>query len=178
MLIDSIFIIILITAIIKGYSKGFIMAVFSSLSILVGLVAATKLSAVVANYLHENAHVGLYWLPIISFTLVMFATVLLVRVVAKMVQKTFEMAMLGWANRIGGMLLLFCLYLAVFSVALFFAEKINIIGEGSIQSSKFYAFVQPWGPLTIDGIGYVIPIFKGLFAQLSSFFGAVAAKTA
>lgn len=176
MLIDVFFIAILVTAIFKGYSKGFIMAVFSTLSILIGLIAATKLSAVLANYLHKNAHIDMYWLPIISFTLVMIAVVLVVRLMAKFVQKTFEVAMLGWANRIAGIILFFLLYTTVLSVVIFFAEKIGFISAENVASSKTYSFIQPWGPFAIDAVGYIVPIFKNLFQQLSNFFDAVAAK--
>lgn len=176
MLIDILFIAIVITAIFKGYSKGLIMAVFSAVSIFVGLIAATKLSAVVANYLHANAHINWYWLPVISFALVMFAVVLLIILGGKFVQKTFEVALLGWANRLGGIVLFFCIYITVLSVILFFAEKINFISEDTVKNSKTYFFIQPWGPLAINAIGYIIPIFKGLFEQLSHFFEKVAAK--
>lgn len=176
MFIDVLFIAILITAIFKGYSKGLIMAVFSAVAIFVGLIAATKLSAVVANYLHANAHINWYWLPVISFALVMFVVVFLIKLGAKFVQKTVEVALLGWANRIGGIVLFFCIYITVLSVILFFAEKINFISGDTVKNSKTYFFIQPWGPLAIDGIGYVVPIFKGLFQQLSQFFEKVTVK--
>ena len=42
MVIDGIFILLMIFAIIKGYRNGFIIAVFSFLGIIIGLVAAKK----------------------------------------------------------------------------------------------------------------------------------------
>ena len=58
MMLDGIFLILLIIAIIKGYSRGLIVALFSFLAIIIGLVAAIKLSAVVAAYLENNAHLN------------------------------------------------------------------------------------------------------------------------
>lgn len=178
MFIDSLFIILLISAFIKGYTRGLIVAVFSSLAILIGIVAAIKLSAVVANYLHQNAHLSMQWLPIISFSLVMFAVILGVRLLAKMIQKTVEFALMGWVNKTGGILLYVCIYITLFSVFIFYIEKMGLLSQSTITDSRFYPFIQPWGPKAVNGLGYVVPLFKGLFTQLESFFTAVNNKVA
>jgi membrane protein required for colicin V production len=155
MFIDSVFIILVIMATIKGYSRGLIVAIFSFVAIIIGLAAAIKLSAVVAGWLHESTHVSMAWLPVVSFALVMFAVVLLVRFGANMVQKSVEFALMGWINKIGGILLYAAIYITVFSVFVFFAEKINMIKSETISASKFYSFIQPWGPKAINGFGIV-----------------------
>jgi membrane protein required for colicin V production len=178
MFIDSLFVILIISAFIKGYTRGLIVAIFSSLAILIGIVAAIKLSAVVANYLYQNAHLSMQWLPIISFTLVMFAVILGVRLLAKMLQKTVEFALMGWVNKAGGILLYICIYITLFSVFIFYLEKMSLLSQPAIADSKFYPFVQPWGPKAVNGFGYVVPLFKGLFTQLEYFFTAVNNKAA
>lgn len=176
MFIDSLFIILLISAVIKGYSRGLIVAIFSSVAILIGIVAAVKLSAVVANYLHENAHLDWNWLPIISFMLVMFGVVLLVRMLAKFVQKTVEFAMMGWVNKAGGILLYACIYITMLSISLFYIHKMGLLSENSVEASKFYPFIEPWAPKAINAFGYIIPVFKDLLTQLNHFFSAVSNK--
>jgi membrane protein required for colicin V production len=176
MFIDTIFIILLILAIFKGYSKGLIVAVFSFLAIIIGLAAALKLSAVVAGWLQTSTNITAKWLPIIAFALVMFAVVFLVRLGAKWVQRTIEFALMGWLNKIGGIVLYIAIYTTVFSVVLFLASKIQLIKADTIAASKFYPFIQPWGPKAIDGFGVIIPIFKDLFAQLETFFDGIGKK--
>ena len=53
MIIDIAFAIVMILAIFKGFSKGFIVGIFSLLAFIIGLAAALKLSVVVANYLRK-----------------------------------------------------------------------------------------------------------------------------
>jgi membrane protein required for colicin V production len=48
MFIDAVFFILMALACYKGYSKGFIIAIFSVLGFIVGLAAALKLSTTVA----------------------------------------------------------------------------------------------------------------------------------
>jgi membrane protein required for colicin V production len=173
MLIDIVFAIIVVLACIKGFQKGLIIALFSVLAFVIGLAAALKLSAVLANYLDGSLNVSAKWLPVISFALVFFGVVLLVRMGARLVEKTFQMALLGWVNRIGGIVLYAALYIIILSIFLFYAEKIKLIDPEVIKASATYSFVQPWGPAVIDNFGKVIPIFKDTFADLEKFFGNV-----
>jgi membrane protein required for colicin V production len=178
MIIDILFLVIMVMAVIKGFSRGLIVALFSVLAFIVGIAAAIKLSAVVANYLKENISVSNQWLPIISFAVVFILVVILVRLGAKLVEKTFQIAMLGWVNRIGGILLFVVLYTVLFSVVLFYAQKINIIKTETIAASATYNYIAPWGPKTIDGFGKLIPVFKDMFSDLESFFDGLAKKAA
>ena len=105
MILDIIVAVILILAIIKGYRQGLIVALFSFIAFIIGIAAAMKLSVVVAGYIGKAVNVSDKWLPIISFAVVFLIVVLLVRLGAKFIQKTVELAMLGWVNRVGGILL-------------------------------------------------------------------------
>lgn len=175
-MLDIIFAILIIIACVKGYQKGLIIAVFSVVAFIVGLAAALKLSVLVAGWLGSHSAINTKWLPVISFALVFFAVVFLVRLGAKAVEKTFQMAMLGWVNRIGGMFFYSILYIMIFSIFLFYAEKVHLIDTAAVQSSQTYPFVQPWGPVVIDGFGKVIPVFKDMFTELETFFGTVGNK--
>ncbi|GAC1455612.1 MAG: CvpA family protein [Chitinophagaceae bacterium] len=176
MLIDIIFVVLLIAAIFKGYAKGLIIAVFSVLAVVVGLAAAVKLSVVAASRLKDAVHMAAKWLPLIAFTLVFLMVVLLVRLGARALEKTAEFAFLGWANKLCGILLYIALYTVVFSVLLFYAEKVNIITPGTIASSKTYGFIKPWGPKAVNVIGTMVPFFKDMFHQLEDFFAGISDK--
>jgi membrane protein required for colicin V production len=176
MFIDVIFAIILVAALIKGFQRGLIVAVFSLLAFVIGLAAALKLSAVVAGWLGSSTSISAKWLPVISFALVFLGVVLLVRWGAKLIEKTFQVAMMGWVNRIGGMLFFTALYIVIFSIFLFYADKIKLVSPETIQASVTYPFIQPWGPTAIDNFGKLIPIFKDSFTELEIFFGRLAAK--
>lgn len=176
MLIDIIFVGLLVMAIFKGYSRGLIVAIFSVVALIIGLAAAMKLSALVAGYLGKAVKISDQWLPIISFAVVFFLVVLLVRWGARLVEKSFQAVMLGWANRIGGIVLYVSLYITILSVAVFYAEKAGFLTTEAIQASRTYAFIQPWGPKAINGISTVLPFLKNSFQELQEFFGGVSEK--
>ena len=176
MLIDFAFAALLILAIIKGYQKGLILAIFSIIAFIVGLAAALKLSTVVAAYLKDSISVSAKWLPFIAFALVFIIVVLLVRLGAKLVEKTFQAVLLGWVNRIGGILLYATLYMIILSIFIFYAEKLQLIQPATIESSATYKFIQPWGPKVMDNIGRLIPWFKDMFTELGDFFNSLSNK--
>jgi membrane protein required for colicin V production len=173
MIIDIIVVIILILAAIKGFRQGLIVALFSVIAFIVGLAAAIKLSVVVAGYIGKAVNVSDKWLPIISFAVVFLIVVILVRLGAKFIQKSVELAMLGWINRLGGILLYAALYMLIFSILLFYAEQLSLIKPGTIKESVTYEYIQPWGPKLMDGLGKIIPVFKGMFEDLEDFFDGV-----
>ena len=170
MIIDFIFIILMILAIIKGFRNGFVVAVFSFLGIIIGLAAAMKLSTVVAGWLKDSTHISATWLPFLSFVLVMIAVVLLVRLGALFIQSAMELVLLGWLNKLSGIVLYTVLYITLFSVVLFYAEKIHWIKPDTFIASHTYTFIQPLGPKAINIFGTLIPFFKGMFEELSLFF--------
>jgi membrane protein required for colicin V production len=176
MLIDVVYFILIITAIYKGFTKGVIMAVFSVAGLIIGMAAALKLSAITAVYLQQSTNVGAKWLPVLAFAIVFIGAVLLVRLGAALLQKTIEMAMLGWANKLAGIMLYIILYTIIFSVILFYIQKINVVNETTIQASATYSFIEPWGPKAMHYVGVVIPWFKDMFATLSAYFNEVAHK--
>jgi membrane protein required for colicin V production len=175
-MIDIIFAVILIIAVIKGLRKGLVVALFSIVAFIIGLAAAIKLSAVVAVYLQKNVAVSNHWLPVISFMIVFIVVVVLVNLGGKLVEKTFEMAFLGWANRIGGVIFYVLLYTIIFSVLLFYAEKINMVKQETISHSITYPYIKPWGPAVMNAFGKIIPLFKDSFQQLESFFEVLSDK--
>jgi membrane protein required for colicin V production len=177
MIIDVLFILLMVVAVYKGFNRGLIVAICSFFAILIGMAAALKLSTVVASWLHSRSGITAQWLPFISFILVMLAVILLLRIGASLLQKSVELLLMGWLNRLGGMLFYAAIYITLLSVVLFYAEKVHILKSETIIASKSYNFIAPWGPKIINGFGLIIPLFKNMFTELETFFSGIAHQT-
>lgn len=173
MFIDSIVATALVAALYKGWSKGIIVAVFAIISYIVGLAAAMKCSAAVAERIAASTGNEGKWLPLLSFSLVFAIVILLVRLGAKALQKSAKFLMLGWLNTLGGVLFYVFLYCFIISVLLFYATQLHLLSAENTAASVSYPILQPLGPKVIEGLGNVIPVFKGLFTQLQEFFGGI-----
>lgn len=170
MFIDVVFLFLIIAAIIKGYSKGLIVAMFSFFAVIIGIVLAIKLSANVAHWLQSSTNIAGFWLPFLSFALVIIAVVFVVKIVAKIIESTVEFALLGWANKLGGILMYAALYTSLLSVILFYFTKMNIIKPETLTASKTYPFIQPWAVNVIAVFSKLLPFFKDALIQLEAFF--------
>ena len=166
----------MIIAVFKGFSKGFVVGVFSLIAFVIGVAAALKLSALVAQHLQSSSGITARWMPLLAFSLVFLVVVLLVNLGARLIKKTISLAMLGWLDRLAGIFLYLIIYTIIFSVLLFFLEKMALLKPETIRESKTYGFVAPWGPAIINNLGKIIPVFKDLFTQLQSFFQNLGSK--
>src|SRR5687768_6754595 len=102
MIIDLLFLLAMVFAVIKGFQRGFIIGLFSIIGWIIGLAAAMKLSTVVAGYLDDSTNISAKWLPFISFILVFMLVVFLVQLGASLLHKTAESMALAPLNRLGG----------------------------------------------------------------------------
>lgn len=176
MAIDVIFGITMLVAAIKGWKRGAIVAIFTLLSIIVGLAAAMKLATWVAHLLQTSTEIPSKWLPLLAFLLVFLGVVLLSRMVAALLENAVEMFWLGPFNHIAGAFIYVVLYALSFSVILFFVVQLRLISASTLNSSKVYDIIQPWGPWVLDGLGKWIPYFKDLFKDLQHYFENLSGK--
>jgi membrane protein required for colicin V production len=175
MLIDFIAIGLLLLSIIKGFRKGLVVAVFSLLAFIVGLAAALKLSIVVADYLGSTTNISQRWIPTLAFAIVFFVVAFLVKLGAKAIESGLKMVMLGWLNRLGGIVFYFVLYFLIFSIVLFYATQLRIIKPEATHSST-YPIIYPIAPVIMDTLGSILPLFKNMFGELENFFGQFSEK--
>src|SRR5262249_1187250 len=149
---------------------GFIIAIVSALAFVVGLAAALKLSATLAGYLKAHTTLSGRWLPVLAFVLVFIAVVLLVRWIGRLMEAAVGLTMVGWLNKLAGVLLYAAVYTIILSVVLFYIVQLRLVSGSTLASSITYPFIRPWGAVVIDGFGSLVPFFKGMFTQLEDFF--------
>lgn len=172
--IDIIFAIIMVFALYRGYTRGLIVALFSLVAVVLGLAAALKLSAVTALYVQQHWDMHSRWVPVLCFICLFLGVILLVRLGAGMLQKLVEMVMLGWLNKLGGILLYSVIFIIIYSVMLWMANQVYWLSPETKLQSVVYPYIENIGPWVLDHIGQVIPVFKNMFAQLQSFFETAA----
>ena len=170
MLIDGLLAIVLLWALFKGYRKGLVVGLFSFAALFIGLAAAVKLSAWVARELEHRTNWHSHWLPFLAFLGVLVAVIFMVRVGAALLETAMETLLVGWLNKLGGIIMYLLLYGTLFSVVLFYFEKIQLVAPSVIVESKSYPYIHKAGPIAMDWLGKLVPFFKGMFEELSRYF--------
>ncbi|HMO33988.1 MAG TPA: CvpA family protein [Lacibacter sp.] len=176
MLIDLLTASALVLALVKGLRTGLIMAVFSLVAWVIGMLAALRFSTLVAGWLGSTVNLDARWLPALAFLLVFLAVVLLVRLLARMVEGVVELAWLGWFNKLAGVLLYAALYLCLLSFLLFYARQLGLLTPVATAGSLTAKWVEPLGPGLLNTIGTFLPPVKTWLQELEHFFDAAAPK--
>ena len=173
-MIDTFFYIILVLAIIRGWRKGLILALFSLVCGLIGLAAAVKLSAVVATHMKSDLHMTTRWLPVIAFILVFILIIIIISWAGRLLDKLIKWVLLEWLNKLGGILLFLVLYLSVYSIILFYGTETQVISKHAANASHYYHLIAPFGPAVIRFITGFIPYGQDMFIALEGFFDKIA----
>lgn len=176
MIIDTIFFVCLLIFLIRGYSKGVVVALFSVLAVILGITGALKLSGLLSAFLFDGGEKGGKWAPFLSYILVFILIVWLVKLAAALIQKSFELVALGWINRICGAVLYAFLVSVVCSSVLWMFNRMGMIGTETKSASFVYGFIEPLAPRVFSLIGTLLPFAKHIFDDLSGFFDTVNQK--
>lgn len=153
--------------------KGIIVAAFSVLAIVLGILCALKLSETLASFLLEKEYVSSGWAQLVSYALLFIGVVFIVRLTAKAIQTSVEAVMLGWVNKsLGGMLYAFIAVMA-WSTILWLGVKMKLVNEEQIAASKTYNYVAPVSPWVAERVGVLWPMAKEVYADLEVYFDNV-----
>ncbi|MES2702878.1 MAG: CvpA family protein [Bacteroidota bacterium] len=176
MILDVIGVIILLFFFVRGYSKGLIVAAFSVVAILLGLLCALKLSQSFAAWLLEKGYVTSGWVQVVSYLVLFIGVVLLVKLVARIIEKAAEGLMLGFINGLAGGMLYAFLGAVLWSSLLWIAVHAHIVTDKTIGESKTYSFFAGIAPWFFEQAGKLLPFVKDTFAKLDHFFDTVNKK--
>jgi membrane protein required for colicin V production len=161
--IDIISLIILVLSVYKGWTKGFIMSVFVFISYLVSLALALHFSGTVEGYIRTQAGTDSKWYPLLSFILVLLAGIIAVRLLGKLIEKSAEVLLLGFFNRLMGIVLFALIYFTFYAVTLVYLERFDVITANSPANSKSLDHLLRYGKWVVEVFSEWLPALKNLF---------------
>ena len=123
--LDIILLCCFIPGIIRGLSKGFLEQALALAGIVVSVWAAFHFTTLVCTWLKPYVEVSETTLNVISFALILVAVSLLVFLVAKLLTKVAELAMLGWLDKTLGLVLALAVNALVIGVFIILFDTVN-----------------------------------------------------
>ena len=123
--LDIILLCCFIPGIIRGLSKGFLEQALALAGIVLSVWAAFHFSSLVCTWLKPYVEVSETTLNVISFALILVAVSLLVFLVAKLLTKVAELAMLGWLDKTLGLVLALAVNALVIGVFIILFDTVN-----------------------------------------------------
>ena len=157
---------ILIIAILQGYRHGLIKAIISFFSLFIGLVVAFQFAGYISNLLKEHTKIGSQWLPFIAFLVVLIGVMILLKMVTGILQQSAEWLMLGWLNKLLGMILYALIYGTILSAVLYFMILLGVVEKASIKDSFSFSYLESWWPYFMKKLSLWIPSIKSTLSSL------------
>ena len=123
--LDIILLCCFIPGIIRGISKGFLEQALALAGVVLSVWAAFRFSTVVCAWLKPYLDFSETTLNVISFALILVAMSLLVLLVAKLLTKVAELAMLGWLDKTLGLVFALAVNALVIGVFIILFDTVN-----------------------------------------------------
>ena len=124
--LDIILLICFIPGIIRGISKGFLEQALSLAGIVLSVWAAFKFSALVCGWLKPYLSLSETTLNVVAFALILIAVSIVVLLVAKLLTKVLEMSMLGWLDKILGLVFALVVNALLLGVFIILFDTLNL----------------------------------------------------
>jgi membrane protein required for colicin V production len=170
MVLNVAFFISLAFAAWKGFNKGLIVMLFGFIASILGAVGALKLSHHVAAYLQANHSVSGTWVPALAFTITFVGIVFVIKMAANLIQKLTETLLLGWLNKLGGVLVSMLMVTVFYSLFVWLLQKGGIISLVQQKESGLLSFLLYLGPNVIEVGSKLVPYCSTVIQDLNSFF--------
>ena len=148
--IDIVLAILLVLAAISGFKKGFIAEVASLAALILGIWGAIEFSYITSEFLIDNFKLQTEYLNLISFAVTFVVIVILVHIVGGTVNKLVNAVMLGFVNKLAGLVFGVLKSALILSILLVVFDKIDedvhILSEKTKNNSRMYEPVRSFAP--------------------------------
>ena len=161
---------LLIVAILQGVRNGLIKAILSFFSFFIGLIAAYQLAGWVARQLKEYTKIESNWLAFISFIIVLLVVLFLIRWISGLLQQTAEVLMLGWLNKLLGIVLYGFIYFTIWSALVYFLQILGVLEAVKMKDAYSYSYLQKWWPYCTEKMSQWLPFIKTTIASFPNPF--------
>jgi len=148
--IDIVLGILLILSAIGGFRRGLIAEIAALAALVLGIWGAIKFSYITSEFLIENFDWTWNHLNLVSFFITFVVIVILVHIVASTVKKMVEAVMLGFVNKLAGLVfgivrgaLLLSIVLVVFNII---DDDVQILSKEAKEKSKMYEPIRNLAP--------------------------------
>ena len=150
-----------------GFSRGIVKTVFDTLSLIVAILAALKLSPIVISLLQKIMSGSPRVAYLLGVVLTFIAVIFLVRFVGRKIETVMEAVHINFVNKLmgGGLQALFFAY--ILSLGIWLINYIGLIKPETKQNSITYCFVEALPEMGKSIFVAAKPVFTGFWQKTS-----------
>ncbi len=173
MFIDLIATLLVLYGFYIGYSRGIIKTIFALVSIMVGVLAALKLSPYTIELLQNifKFHPGLTF--ILGFALTFILVLIVIRFVGKKIEDLLKFAQINFINKVLGGGVMAILFLVFYSYTLWGINSLSLLSSSNKNSSMSYDYLETLPSKTQDTVAKFKPFFDNFWNKLVDTFDSI-----
>ncbi|MDD2490867.1 MAG: CvpA family protein [Bacteroidales bacterium] len=161
--VDVIILICLIPALFAGFMKGFVRQAAAVMALILGIWAGYHFSDFVSSKLINWINVEQNLLNIISFAIIFIGVLLLVNLAGKAVESLVKLVLLGWLDKLMGIIFALIKYAFILSVLVYLLESLDelfqFLPKETIDDSLLYGYLSKIAPA-------IFPYLKNLVSAI------------
>ncbi len=167
MILDVIAALIITYGFYIGFSRGIIKTVFATLSVVIGIVAALKLSPIVIGFLqHSFPAVNQAGLFLAGLIATFFLVMLLIRFLGNRIENLFELVQLNFVNKIAGGAIMSFLFALILSYGFLFLKETQLLDKQTTEKSITYPIFEPLPALSKGIAQKTKPMFQEFWTKM------------
>lgn len=159
-IIDIIIVLCFLPAIYFGIKNGLVKQLISLATLILGIWLSIRCADIVSGWILRYVELTQFWVKIISFIVIFFGVALLLNLLGNLIEKIIKITLLGWLNKLLGIVLSIVIISIILAVVIFLLNSINqlvkFLPADKIAESNFYT------PL-LDLANSFFPYLKNLF---------------
>ena len=160
--VDIVIVICFLPVLYFGIKNGLVRQLVALAVIYFGIILSLKFSTPAAEWVKTRIEIPDFWAKAVSFVLIFFAVALVLSIFGRIIEKIIKISLLGWLNKLLGVVMTFCLFALLLSVVVYLVDSANnlleFIPKEKLEESRFY-------PALLQLSQEVFPHFKELFSK-------------
>lgn len=175
-MLDIIVVIVLGLGFYLGYQRGIIKTLFDTLSIVVAILAALKLSPLFISIMQKiipDSPKAAYLLGILATFLLVL---MLVRFLGRKFESVLEAAHINFVNKLAGGAVQAFFFAYLLSLIIWLVNSIGLIKEETKQNTVTYSFMEAMPETGKAVISAIKPMFKSFWEKTAEVMDGVAEK--
>ncbi len=158
--VDIVIVCCFLPALYFGIKNGLVKQLVALAVVFFGIKLSIRFAAPVSEWVLQHLQISEFWAKTISFILVFFVVAIVLSLLGRIVEKILQITLLGWLNRLLGIVATFCLFALLLSVLAYFVDSANnileFIPKEKLEESRFF-------PMLLQLSQEVFPFVKDLF---------------
>ena len=163
MILDIIVVLIVAFGFYTGYSRGLIKTVFDTLSLVIGILAAMKLSPITINLLDGLFNISPSITYLIGIVVTFLLVMALVRFIGRKLEDVFEAANINVVNKLAGGAVQGLFFAFLISMVLWVLGNYNVVKPETKANSVTYPLLEPLPEAGKSVFRAIKPVFQSFW---------------